>query len=67
MSETNIKSIKFDGKLYYGSLIHSPDDDGYYVEIWQDRVPGEMQTEIHETAKAAWDEAKNLIILENRR
>lgn len=66
MSETGMKSITIAGKQYHGWLVHSPDDGGYYVEMWQE-TGRPVQTDVFKTPEEAWKAAKHIIILENRR
>ena len=49
----NVKSMKTPNGKYYGNLVYSPDENGFYVEIWKDKEPGEIQTGLHDTEQAA--------------
>lgn len=66
MSKSCMKTMTVDGHKYYGWLINSPDDGGYYIEIWTEKG-GTVQTDVFDTQEDAWNAAKHIIILENRR
>ena len=58
---SDVKTIKMGKKKYYGWLVYSPDDGGYYVEIFEADIPGCLQTGINDTPQKAWDEAREII------
>jgi hypothetical protein len=56
-----VRKLNIRGKTYYGNCVHSPDDGGYYIEIWHMDSPGEWQTGICETEAKAWVTAKSML------
>lgn len=48
------------GKNHWGFLVDSPDDGGFYVEIWHENIKEEPHTEICDTPTQAWQKAKEL-------
>jgi len=60
-------TIVIDGVEYIYEVVYSPDDNGYYAEVWDDNGRDVLlhnnsnQTAIHPTARGAEREVKRLI------
>ena len=65
MTETH--KLTSNGQVFYANCDYSPDDGGYYVEIWQldnPDMPDDIHTGICDTEAEAWKEAKSIVLME---
>jgi hypothetical protein len=57
------RTQRLTGSLF-GGLVYSPDDGGYYVEVWDEEGGDVYCTGIYPVASSAWDDAKQAAVQE---
>jgi len=60
----NTKKFVSNDKTYYAKCVYSPNNGGYYCEIWQIDVYDDLYTGICKTEQEAWEEAESIILME---